>query len=175
MMKNDTHRMDDEAHGRPGNAAVLGIEYFFSRHRCMLGDLGYGSTGFERPQELAAALRHGSRFDLLMLTFDGDWRHVVGEMRALAAFFPRDVATLLVLHPHQISAAPSILMTGRSDFVMSSIGDVELTARLEILCRRSPRIAMAASGCRMPPVQKARNEPRQAAHDLGPMLSLEIR
>lgn len=135
----------DETHDLPGNAAVLGIG-LFSRRRCMLGSLGYGTVGFESPKELATTLDRGRRFDLLLLAFDGDWRHVVSEMRALRDFVPRDVATMLVLHSRQICAASSILMAERSDFVMASIDDSELTVRLEILCRRPTHVPLDASG-----------------------------
>jgi len=101
----------------------------------LLRSLGYTPVGFELSEDLITLLRRGTRFDLLLASFDGDGSQVADDVRALKLAAGSTVPLLLMVREAQLHIVAASAYTANVDFILAPCNPLELEARFAALQR----------------------------------------
>lgn len=96
----------------------------------LIRTMGYSTSQFTRMQDLVNTLMVGTRFDMVLASFDGDQNAALSGARILRQAAQTAMPVLLMMQPDQFREADSFVMDPAVDFVMLPCEDCEMVARI---------------------------------------------
>lgn len=96
----------------------------------LIRTMGYSSSEFTHMQDLVNTLMVGTRFDMVLASFDGDQNAALSGARILRQVAKTAMPVLLMMQPDQFREADAFVRDSAVDFVMLPCEECEMIARV---------------------------------------------